>query len=241
MLRDVYCGMPYVTFVPREIDTEKSVLYVHGSTYMNEPRFVQVAFAKEIARKTHAKVFFPLYPKLPVSTVLPCFALLNNFFSFLYKKGKVLPIGDSSGGALALALAATRAEITEVIAISPWLSISLCEEGRSMRSDAMLSVETLDLVGELWAGGLPDEDVRLSPMQGEFKGKTILLTCGEKERFRPDIMHFCELQRERGASVRCLEGAGQQHCYPLMPTPEGRRARGEILRVLQKGLYGEKQ
>ena len=237
--RSVYCGMPYFTFFPKEVDTSKSVMYIHGSAYMNAPRAAQISFAAEIARKTHAKVYFPLYPKLPNASILPCFALLNNFFVFLQKQGDVMLLGDSSGGTLALALAATRKEARSAIAISPWISLSVCEEGRAVRTDVMLSVETLDRVARLWAGDLPFDDVRLSPSQGTFKGKTLLLTCGEKELLRADILRFCREQIERGATVTYLEGAEQQHCYPLLPTAEGRAAREEIVRRLQATIYGD--
>ena len=238
--RNVYCGMPYLTFVPKEVETTKRVMYLHGSAYMNAPRAAQIAFASEIARKTHAKVCFPLYPKLPTSTILPCFALLNNYYVFLRKQGEVLLVGDSSGGTLALALAATREEARSVIAISPWISLNVCEEGRAVRTDVMLSVDTLDRVARLWAKGLPFDDVRLSPSQGTFKGKNLLLTCGEKEILRADVLRFCREQIERGATVTYLEGGGQQHCYPLLPTAEGRSARAEILRRLQATIYGDK-
>ena len=239
--KSVYCGMPYYVFIPKEVETNKSVLYIHGSAYMNEPRAAQIFFAAEIARKTHAKVYFPIYPKLPLSSVLPCFALLNNFFVFLRKIGRVLLIGDSSGGALALSLAATREEIGEVIAISPWVSLSLSEEARAISTDVMLSSELLDRVGALWAKDLPYEDVRLSPIQGKFKGKSLFLIYGERERFRPDILRFCKEQSDRGATVTCMEGKGGQHCYPLMPTPEGKSARKEIIHRLQRSLYGEER
>ena len=208
---------------------------------MNEPRSAQMAFAAELAQKTHALVYFPLYPKLPVSTALPCFALLNNYYLFLRKKSEVLLVGDSSGGALALSLAAARSEIGDVIAISPWVQLSLSEEGRAVMSDVMLSVESLDFAAKLWAEGLPFDDFRVSPIFGAFMGKRIYLTCGGYERFRPDIMRFRSVLSESGATVTYLEGAAQQHCYPLMPTPEGRAARNEIVRWLQKRLYGENE
>ena len=238
--RNVYCGMRYLTFVPSNVETDKTVLYLHGSAYMNEPRAAQLRFAAEIARKTHARVQFPIYPKLPDATAISCFALLNNYFVFLRKKGEVLLLGDSSGGALALSLAATRSDIDAVIAISPWLSLSVGEEGRTVASDVMLSVDTLDRIAPLWARDLSFEDVRVSPIQGRFKGKTLFLICGEKELFRPDVLRFCGAQSGQGATVIYLEGAGQQHCYPLMPTPEGRDAREEIIHFLQKGIYGDR-
>ena len=238
--KGIYCGMPYFVFIPKVMETKKAIMYIHGSAYMNAPRTSQFLFAAGLAKKTHARVYFPLYPKLPYSTVLPCFALLNNYYAFLGKQGEIIPVGDSSGAAMALSLALMRSEILDVIAISPWVSLSICEEGRAMSCDVMLSVTLLDHVAELWAKGIPCKDVRLSPAQGIFKGKRLYLTCGDKERFRPDIIAFCREQARQGASITYLEGRGQQHCYPLMPTPEGRTARADIVRYLQKLIYGDR-
>ena len=69
----------------------------------------------------------------------------------------------------------------------------------------------------------------------------MLLFAGEKERFRPDISDFFRKQAERGGKVTYREGKGQQHCYPLYPTPEGREARREIYEKLQNTIYGEKK
>ena len=238
--KSVYCGMPYYTLIPQEVETTKSILYLHGSAYMNGYRPAQLRFAVELAKQTHAKVYFPLYPKLPFSTFLSCFALLNNFFVFLRKKGEVFPMGDSSGGTLALALALTRSEVKEVIALSPWVSLSVGEEGRRVRSDFMISLGCLDRVASLWAEKISWQDPRLSPIQGTFSGKSLFITSGECERFRPDLLRFCKVQEERGATVTYIEGAKQQHCYPLLPTPEGREARQAITKRLQHALYGDR-
>ena len=236
---EIYCGMRYFVFVPREVETGKSVLYIHGSSYMNRYRVAQLSFAAGIARNTHAKVYFPLYPKLPITTVLPCVALLNNFYVFLRKKGEVFLLGDSSGASLSLALAAERADITSVIAISPWLKLSLGEECRDIDTDVMLCPSTLQRVARLWAYDLPFENVKLSPYFGDYSGKELFLFAGEKELFRPDILSFCREKEKEGAKISYREGREQPHCYPLLPTPEGREARKEIYRKLQNELYGE--
>lgn len=238
--RSVYCGMPYFLFLPKEVESEKSVMYIHGSGYMNGYRRAQAKFAAEIAQNTHAKVYFPLYPKLPIATVLPCFALLNNFYAFLRKKGDVLLVGDSSGASLALALAAEREEIRSVIAISPWVSLSVGEDGRAVDTDVMLSLSALDRAARLWAYDLPYESPKLSPIFGDYAGKELLVFAGGYELFRSDIRRFCHEKSEQGAVVTYREGREQQHCYPLLPTPEGREARKEIFKRLQGCIYGGK-
>ena len=239
--REVYCGMPYFVFVPPEVDTAKCVMYLHGSGYVNNYRRAQVRLAAEIAENTHAKVYFPLYVKLPFCTVLPCFALLNNYFAFLRKRSVVCLAGDSSGAALALSLAAEHRSVRSVVAISPWLRLPVGEEGRKVKSDKMLSFSKLDFAARLWREGVTEEDVRVSPIFGEYAGKKILLFAGEKEIFRPDALTFFREKSSHGATVTYVEGRGQQHCYPLMQTPEGRAARRSIFKKIRMDLYGEGQ
>ena len=239
--KGVYCGMNYFVFIPPQVDTIKSVMCLHGSGYLNCYRRSQVKFAAELAKNTHAKVYFPLYAKLPFATALSCFALLNNFYSFLKKRGEVCFVGDSSGGALALALAAEHRSARFVVAVSPWLKLPVGKEGRMVQSDKMLSVTKLDFTATLWREGVMENDVRVSPFYGEYSGKELLLFAGERELFRPDILRFFSEKAKNGASVTYEEGKGQQHCYPLMPTPEGKRARKIIFQWINRALYGDKK
>lgn len=236
--KEVYCGMPYFVFVPREVDTAKCVMYLHGSGYVNAYRRAQVKFAARIAKNTHAKVYFPLYAKLPFSSAVPCFALLNNYYAFLKKKGEVCLVGDSSGAALALSLAAEHPSAKKIVAISPWLRLSIGEEGRKVKSDKMLSFSKLDYAAALWREGTSETDVRVSPIYGEYAGKNILLFAGEKEIFRPDAQAFFREKSKSGATVTYVEGQAQQHCFPLMATPEGAQAQKEVFNKIRAYLYG---
>ena len=87
--KSVYCGMVYYTFVPNHIDSASSVLYLYGSGYVNAHKRAQEKFAAEIAKNVHVKVFFPIYPKLPICAAVSAEAVLNNFYRFLQKQGAV--------------------------------------------------------------------------------------------------------------------------------------------------------
>ncbi len=238
--RDVYCGMNYFLFIPKEIDTANAVMYIHGSGYMNVFRRAQLRFAADLAENLHARVYFPLYPKLPAATARSAYALLRNFYAFLYKKGEIALIGDSCGGSLALSLASEHPSARCVVAISPWVRLDIGEAGRKVENDLLLSLSKLDFAAKLWCDDLDLSDVRLSPYFGGYSGKDILLTAGEKELFRPDIIDFFRDHCANGASITYIEGRESQHCYPLMPTREGMSARRAIYEKLGAYLYGEK-
>ena len=234
----VYCGMHYLSFTPKQVDSSFLVMYLHGSGYVNPHHAFQERFAANIARNTHLRVFFPLYPKLPSATAIASLAVLNNFYSFLLKQGEVFLAGDSSGAALCLAIAAERKEARNVAAISPWLCLDLDERAETMREcDLVLPLDTLRRTAELWAKDLPFSSVKVSPIYGDYSGKTILLFAAEKELFCPYARDFYEQKRAEGTDVRYVEGRGQQHDYPMMPTPEGRAARALLYRMIWEAVY----
>ena len=204
---------------------------------MNTHRAVHEKMAALIAKKTHAKVFFPIYPKLPGSTVLPCVAVLNNFLSFILKQGKVILVGDSSGAALALAIATEREEVTTIVAISPWLDLRLDEKVASCAEDKVLCPERLRYLARLWAYDLPYENVKLSPIYGDYSGKRIFLFAGEKEIFAPYARAFFKMNADKGVDIHYSEGESMQHDYPLLPIPEGRSARKRICEIISEELY----
>ncbi len=233
----VYCGMRYFVFSPREEESSDVVMYLHGSGYMNAHLAAQERFAANIAKNTHLKVYFPIYPKIPLCTAVSSYAVLNNFYSFLLKQADVILAGDSSGAALALALASERKEARLIVAISPWVDLALDERAEAMKEDVMLSPDTLRRAARLWRYDLPLTDVRISPLYGDFRGEKICLFAAEKEIFRPYIREFYEKISAQGADIFYVEGAGAQHDYPLFPTPEGREARAMIYDAISSAAY----
>ena len=103
--------------------------------------------------------------------------------------------------------------------------------------DKMLCPERLHCIARLWAYDLPYEDVRLSPTYGEYAEKQVWLFVGSKELFYPSARRFAQRNAEKGNAVHIVEGAGLQHVYPLMPTPEGAAARRQICEIISEAVY----
>ena len=237
--KNVYCGMIYYTFVPKQVDCSAAVLYLHGSGYTNAHKRAHETFAAAIAKNVHARVFFPIYPKLPICTAVSCEAVLNNFYRFLQKQGKVCLVGDSSGASLCLILSEEKPEADKIVAISPWLDAELRDVGaEEQKKDVFLSADRLRYVAKLWAFDLPLDSPKISPAAGNFEGKEILLFCGENEIFLPSIRSFYEVVgKKRNIRVEYYEGKDQPHDYPLLPTAEGEEARKIVFDALVRFLY----
>jgi acetyl esterase/lipase len=60
----------------------------------------------------------------------------------------------------------------------------------------------------------------------------MLIFSGTHDLFHPDIVTLADKAARAGVPVEMQVRNGLQHNYPLLPTPEGREARGIIARAL---------
>ena len=237
--KNLYCGMQYFTFIPKHVESAASVLYIHGSGYVNAHTRAHEKLAAEIASSVHAKVYFPIYPKLPICTAVSCQAVLYNFYRFLLKQQKIFLVGDSSGASLCLVLSEGERTADRLILISPWLDATLANVGEDeQKKDVFLNADRLRRTAKLWAYDLPLTDSKISPAQGNYEGKEIVIFCGENEIFKSSIQAFCVANRKnKTIRITYVEGKDQPHDYPLFSTPEGQEARKMLSETLVRFLY----
>lgn len=142
-------------------------------------------------------------------------------------------LGDSAGGTLALLLAQSLPEPpARLVLVSPWLDLSLqnAEIPEFEKNDPWLTSAALRRVGELWAGDTSPADPVVSPAFGPLGGlPPTTIYCGTRDLLLPDIRALAARALAEGVSVSLTEQPGAIHVYPLLPTPEGRRARTEIV------------
>jgi acetyl esterase/lipase len=141
-------------------------------------------------------------------------------------------MGDSAGGGLALSatLGGGGHPPRGITLIAPWLDLAL-------RNPAIADVESRDpwlsrpglrLCAQAWADQLSLDDPRVSPLFGELPAvPPIELYVGSRDITVAD----CRVLRDRvpSARLRDHEEPGAVHVYPLLPTPEGRAARRELV------------
>ena len=96
------------------------------------------------------------------------------------------------------------------------------------RVDPWLSRAGLVPIAAAWAAATPLDDPLVSPLHGDLSSlPPLAIWVGTRDITLPD----CRLVRDRLAgdpSFRYVELDGALHVYPLLPVPEGRRAREEI-------------
>jgi acetyl esterase/lipase len=153
-------------------------------------------------------------------------------------------LGDSAGGTLALLMAqspASAGTIAGLTLIAPWLDLSMSNPAADLveRHDPWLTRAGMRPIAAHWVAGRELTDPRVSPLYGELtRLPPTLVLVGSRDLCRPDCDRLRELATPPVDLTLHVE-EGSPHDYPLLPTPEGRRARDTIcehvLRTLDRG------
>ena len=221
--------------------SEKSdyiILYLHGGAYINDALVYHWKLCDKLTQELNAEVIVPIYPLAPQSTYKETFDMLTRLYADILDDADV-PItmmGDSAGGGLTVAFCEYLNEIglrqpDNMILLSPWLDISMSNSAMAEleKSDPMLSADGLVEIGKLWAGELPLDDYRISPIFGDFSAlKNITMFVGTREILYPDITQFYAMLQREGIPSTLYIGEGLNHDYPLFPIPEAKTAFEQI-------------
>lgn len=217
----------------------QTVFYFHGGAYINQPNAQQTTMAARTAKETGCEVVLMVYPKEPVHDCETAYELCLSYYrSYLENNdcGKIVFMGDSAGGGLALGLAEVLRDAgdtcpEELVLISPWVDVTMSnsEIKDYAALDPMLGVDGLRRMGEVWANGLDLTDPRVSPLYGELSGLgRVTLTTGTWEILYPDSLLLADKLKAAGVDCDLIVGERMIHCYPICPIPEAKAAREAI-------------
>lgn len=199
-----------VWITPETIKTGMTLLYLHGGGYtFNGP--VSDHFGKMLAHQTGARVFMPAYRLTPehphpaqADDALAAWQFLRNEIA----ANKLVVIGDSAGGHMALTLLKT---LRDLGCAQPALCVGLCPwTDIGARGDSMKMNDHYDLVQGWMAlrfGEWLDPNGHygreaLSPIHWDFSGLAPLyLQAGGREVLRDMIVGFAHVQAGNGAYI----------------------------------------
>ena len=218
---------------------KQTVFYFHGGAYVNQPNNQQLTMAARTAKETGAEVVLMVYPKMPVYTCADAYRMCIEYYTDYIKKndcGKIVFMGDSAGGGLALGLVQQlmKENMTlpeDLILISPWVDLTMTNRDMEEYAelDPMLGIDGLRRMGEVWAGDLDLTDPRVSPIYGDLSlPMRVTVTTGDWEVLYPDTMLLVQKMRDAGADVGLITGERMIHCYPICPIPEAKGAQAVI-------------
>ena len=196
-------GRTIWTLTPKEARNDIRVLYLHGGAYIRNIISYQWRMIGELCVRTGATIIVPDYPLAPEANWESAHAFTGKVWQQLTAtKGtdKLVLMGDSAGGGLALSFAQTLAaaqqpQPAQILLLSPWLDLASNNPGMLKINpyDQMLEPLGLRLAGEAWARGTTLEDYRVSPLFGEFKDLAPLtIFIGTGDILFPDVVKLRE-------------------------------------------------
>ena len=225
---------------------EVLVLYLHGGAYINDASVYHWKLCDRLAQELNAKVVFPIYPLTPKHTWEETYALITAVYQNTLETAEIpiIIMGDSAGGGLSVAFCEYLDTIglpqpDRLILFSPWMDISMANpQAADYESvDPMLSAYGLIEMGKCWAGDLPLEDYRVSPIYGDISMlRNVTLFVGTREIFYPDVTAFYEMLQAQGIESELFVGEGMNHVYPVYPIPEADTAFEQIAAAIQRGF-----
>ncbi len=217
----------------------QTVFYFHGGAYINQPNNQQLTMAARTAKETGCEVVLMVYPKEPLYDCETAYDLCISYYRSYLKSndcGKIIFMGDSAGGGLALGLAEALRDQEddcpeELILISPWADVTMSNADMADYADLdpMLGIDGLRRMGEVWANCMDLKDPRVSPLYGDLSGLGhVTLTAGTWEILYPDIMLLAKKLEQAGVECDLTVGERMIHCYPICPIPEAKAAQEVI-------------
>ena len=221
-----------VFYVNENTDSSAVVFYMHGGGYQHDFSSFHWKFLKKVVEQTGAEVIAPAYRLIPFGTCRDAFELivpLYREYADRYREKKLILMGDSSGGGLALALTEHfKAEgirmPDELILMSPWVDATMenPEIAAYAEKDPWLTIPWLKVCGRHWAGTYDVRDYRVSPIYGEARDMTnVTVFAGTRELFYPDILKFFNGLDQQGN--RLIIGQDMNHVFPILPIPEAKK------------------
>lgn len=219
----------------------KSILYLHGGSYLHDPDPHHFIFLNKLIEKTDARVILPVYPKAPKHDFAESYDLLTKFYEEVSKEQEIILMGDSAGGGLAIGISQYFQKLgmkspLGIIVFSPWIDLTM--ENPKIKEfekvDPWLRHASSIPIAKSWANGTDLKDYRISPTYGILDDlKNLSIFVGTREILYPDIMDFVEKLKENQIEFNLFIGQGLNHVYPLFPIPEADEAVKQIANILE--------
>lgn len=220
---------------PHSKKARRHILYLHGGAYVQELAAIHWRMVTNLVERTGATATIPVYPLAPDAGWTQMSALVRTLLDELAGDdgaGHVSLVGDSSGAGLALSAAMQLRDEgaplpSSLVLFSPWLDLTVsdADQRRLDRQDPMLGIPGLRAAGLAYAGAMPAEDPRVSPLFGSFASlpPTLVLT-GTHDVLNSDARRAALVARKDNADFTLREYPDMIHVWPALPIPEAKPA-----------------
>jgi epsilon-lactone hydrolase len=215
------------TISPVDSKSDLIILYFHGGAYMSNLRTEHWSLIEKLISKTGATVVVPDYPLAPEAGCKETYGFIERLFTRLttdYPFMRIVFIGDSAGGGLALGLAQqlrneNKKQPDHIIIFSPWLDVTMCNPRleRLDKEDNLLSIAGLKSAGQKYAGNLNLKNFRVSPIYGDLTGLCrISVFTGTRDILNADAQKLKQLMKDQNISFNYYEYPGLFHDWVII-------------------------
>ncbi len=220
------------------------VFYVHGGAYCFNVVGLHWTFISKLMDASRAAFVVANYHLAPVDDAQAAYRYLEELYRQTlakYPGKRIVFMGDSAGGGLAIAFAQHLREIdlpqpAHIISHSPWLDITMSNPDIADidRYDKALNKSALRDIGTMFAGDLEPTDPRLSPIYGTFDGVAKMsIFIGTHEIFVADTRKLRARLEKEGIPMNYFEYPKMAHTWALMPMREGKVAIDQMVSLLK--------
>jgi acetyl esterase/lipase len=215
------------TITPIVCKSDLIILYLHGGAYMSNLLTEHWRLIEKIIRKTSATIVVPDYPLTPEAGCNETYEFIEGLFTKLiteYSDKRIVFIGDSAGGGLALGFVQklrdeNKKQPDQIIIFSPWLDITMSNPmlRRLDKEDNLLSIDGLKNAGQKYAANIDLKDYRVSPVYGGLTGLCrISVFTGTRDILNADARKFKKLMKEQNICFNYFEYPNMFHDWVII-------------------------
>ncbi|HEX6890339.1 MAG TPA: alpha/beta hydrolase [Chryseolinea sp.] len=240
-------GRNVFTLTPFSDPSPTQILYLHGGAFVQGFVKQHWTFLSALVKETHCKIIVPDYPLAPTYTYHHAFEMVSAVYNDMIKgrtTGKIILMGDSSGGGFALALGQKLRfepvpQPNQLILLSPWLDITLTnpEITGITQVDPFLSPASLRKAGKVYAGDSDTAIAMLSPINGtlDHLGE-ISIFIGSRDILVADTRKLKALAEKTGVQIHYHEYKDMVHAWMLLNFRESKQAKREIMDTILRPI-----
>lgn len=228
-------GRPVWHLSPKDRAPAAHVLFWHGGGYVYPATDIHWKFLSHMASVHGWSVTVPLYPLAPENSADHITTWAMRYYTSYQAEMGQKPFvmgGDSAGGGLTAALAqmardSGQALPSGLLLICPWLNLDPAHPDQLTTEprDGILTISGISEGGTLYAGNLPLNEPRCSPIFGNWDGlPPILAFAGGDDILVTDSRAL----KAKVPSVELIELAGMMHDWPIFSFSESRKAQAKM-------------
>jgi acetyl esterase/lipase len=227
-------GRSVWTLAPKNRAPVAHLLYFHGGGYVYPAADVHWKFMADMAEVHGIAVTAPLYPLSPEASAAEVTTFgLAVYEAFLASHdGPFIMGGDSAGGGLTAVVAMAARDkalrpAAGLLLVCPWLDGSgdHPDQVAIEKRDCILTLNGIRTAAQLYARDLPVEDVRVSPIHGDWQGLPPILCYGGGDDI---LVTDARALKAKLPSIDYVEEAGLMHVWPIFFLRESRASQAQI-------------